>query len=173
MWLWLRRMFSPDSIGVSASFSEPWWRPTDAIAATSIARRVGLPARIVDILEGESLINDATGLLALQIGTAILVQNHVPTIASGVATLAWLIAGGIGLGLLVGWIVDRIERRIDDGPIEITLSILVHTPFISQQSLFTLPESWPLSFADCFSPGGAPRSSRPRSAFRFGLFGSP
>ena len=43
--------------------------PTDAIAATSIARRVGLPGRIVDILEGESLINDATGLLALQFAT--------------------------------------------------------------------------------------------------------
>ena len=99
--------------------------PTDAIAATSIARRVGLPSRIVDILEGESLLNDATGLLALQFGTAILVQKHVPTISSGILTLTWLIAGGIGLGLVVGWIVDRIERQIDDGPIEITLSILV------------------------------------------------
>src|SRR5260370_38520314 len=49
--------------------------PTDAIAATSIARRVGLPARIVDILEGESLINDATGLLALQFATAIVVER--------------------------------------------------------------------------------------------------
>ncbi len=46
--------------------------PTDAIAATSIARRVGLPSRIVDVLEGESLINDATGLLALQFTTVIV-----------------------------------------------------------------------------------------------------
>ncbi len=99
--------------------------PTDAIAATSIARRVGLPTRIVDILEGESLINDATGLLALQFAIAIVVQNRVPTFSTGILTFAWLIAGGIGLGLLVGWIVDYIERRIDDGPIEITLSILV------------------------------------------------
>src|SRR5215831_15281080 len=44
--------------------------PTDAIAATSIARRVGLPRRVLDILEGESLINDASGLLALQFATA-------------------------------------------------------------------------------------------------------
>ena len=49
----------------------------------------------------------------------------MPTVSSGILTLAWLIAGGIALGLLVGWIVDYIERRIDDGPIEITLSILV------------------------------------------------
>ncbi|HEX8984842.1 MAG TPA: Na+/H+ antiporter [Bryobacteraceae bacterium] len=99
--------------------------PTDAIAATSIARRIGLPGRIVDILEGESLINDATGLLALQFATGIVAQKLVPTVSSGILSFAWLIGGGIGLGLLVGWVVDAIERRIDDGPIEITLSILI------------------------------------------------
>ncbi len=99
--------------------------PTDAIAATSIARRVGLPRRIVDILEGESLINDATGLLALQFATAIVVKKQVPTLSSGVLTFAWLTIGGIGLGLLVGLIAYYIERRIDDGPIEITLSLLI------------------------------------------------
>jgi Na+/H+ antiporter len=99
--------------------------PTDAIAATSIARRVGLPGRIVDILEGESLINDATGLLALQFATAILVNRRVPTLSDGILTLTWLIVGGVGLGLLVGWIVDYVERQFDDGPIEITISILV------------------------------------------------
>ena len=99
--------------------------PTDAIAAASIARRVGLSGRIVDVLEGESLINDATGLLALQIATAIVVNHTVPTISSGILTLTWLIAGGVALGLLVGWIVDYIERQIEDGPIEITISIVV------------------------------------------------
>jgi CPA1 family monovalent cation:H+ antiporter len=101
--------------------------PTDAIAASSIARRIGLPSGIVDILEGESLINDATGLLALQFATVILVQKHVPAVSNGILTLAWLTAGGIGLGLLVGLVVDYIERRINDGPVEITLSIL--TPY--------------------------------------------
>jgi CPA1 family monovalent cation:H+ antiporter len=99
--------------------------PTDAIAATSIARRIGLPSRIVDILEGESLINDATGLLALQFATALIVSGRFPTLSGGFLTLLWLIVGGVGLGLLVGWIVDYFERRFDDGPIEITLSILV------------------------------------------------
>ena len=99
--------------------------PTDAIAATSIARRVGLPRRIVDILEGESLINDASGLLALQFATAIVVHKQVPTVSTGILTFAWLIAGGIALGLLVGFVAYYIERRIDDGPIEITLSILI------------------------------------------------
>src|SRR6266576_394536 len=69
--------------------------PTDAIAATSIAKRIGLPTRIVDILEGESLINDATGLLALQFATAIVVEKQVPTLSSGILAFAWLTAGGI------------------------------------------------------------------------------
>lgn len=99
--------------------------PTDAIAATSIARRVGLPRRIVDILEGESLINDATGLLALQFATAIVVHKQVPTVSTGILTFAWLTVGGIAVGLLVGLIAYYIERRVDDGPIEITLSILI------------------------------------------------
>lgn len=99
--------------------------PTDAIAATSIARRVGLPSRIVDILEGESLINDATGLLALNFATAMIVHDRMPTITMGTLTLLWLVAGGVALGLFVAFLIDRVERMIDDGPIEITLSILV------------------------------------------------
>jgi monovalent cation/hydrogen antiporter len=99
--------------------------PTDAIAATSIARRVGLPSRIVDILEGESLLNDASGLLALQFAIALVVDKHVPTVVGGIMTFAWLTIGGIAFGLIAGWIVDFVERRIDDGPIEIALSILV------------------------------------------------
>ncbi len=99
--------------------------PTDAIAAASIARRVGLPGRIVDILEGESIVNDATGLVALQFATGIVVQKYVPTVSSGILTFAWLTAGGIGLGLLIGLVVYYIERRINDGPIEIALSILI------------------------------------------------
>ena len=98
--------------------------PTDAIAAASIARRIGLPGRIVDILEGESLINDATGLLALEFAIAIVVHNRTPTISSGVLTLVWLIVAGVGIGVITGWIVYHIEQQIDDGPIEITLSIL-------------------------------------------------
>ncbi len=99
--------------------------PTDAIAATTIAKRIRLPHRIVDILEGESLVNDASGLLALEFATTIVVEREVPGAAAAILQFVWLVAGGIGLGLLTGWIVDRAERRIDDAPIEITLSILI------------------------------------------------
>jgi CPA1 family monovalent cation:H+ antiporter len=110
--------------------------PTDAIAAVAIARRVGLPSAIADTIEGESLINDATGLLALQFGIAILIHNQVPTLSSGLLTLTWLTAGGVGIGLLAGWLVDRIERRINDGPIEITISILApYTVYLAAQGV--------------------------------------
>ena len=98
---------------------------TDAIAATSIAKRVGLPQRVVDVLEGESLLNDATGLLALEFGLAIVVAGQTPTVSSGFLRLGYLTAAGIGVGLLIGVIIHWVEHHIDDGPIEITISIMV------------------------------------------------
>jgi Na+/H+ antiporter len=98
---------------------------TDAIAATSIAKRVGLPQGIVDILEGESLLNDASGLLALEFGVAMVVTGETPTLGAGLLRLGYLTIAGVVLGLLVGVVVEMIHKRIDDGPIEITLSIVV------------------------------------------------
>jgi hypothetical protein len=71
---------------------------TDAIAATSIAKKIGLPQGIVDILEGESLINDATGLLALEFAIAVVVEGRTPTISQGIFRLAYLTSAGLALG---------------------------------------------------------------------------
>lgn len=98
---------------------------TDAIAATSIARSIGLPRRIVDILEGESLLNDATGLLALELGVSIIMRGETPSVGSGIVRLLWLIVGGVGIGLLIGVIVGWLEKFIDDGPVEIVVSLVV------------------------------------------------
>src|SRR5258707_825752 len=98
---------------------------TDAIAATSIARRVGLPQRIVDILEAESLVNDGTGLLALQFGLLMLVTGRTPSVVEGVGRLVFLTGGGVLVGLAIGAVVAWFERWVDDGPIEIVISILV------------------------------------------------
>lgn len=98
---------------------------TDAIAATSIAKRVGLPRRIVDILEGESLTNDATGLVALEFAIALIVGGKTHTMASGLLWLAYVTIVGLAIGLAVALIVYRLERRLDDAPIEIVVSILV------------------------------------------------
>jgi Na+/H+ antiporter len=102
---------------------------TDTIAATSIARRLGLPRRMVDIIEGESLVNDATGLLALEFGVAMVVRNEIPTVFTGALRLTYLIAVGIAVGLLIALIVERVERYLDDGPIEIVLSVMI--PYIT------------------------------------------
>jgi CPA1 family monovalent cation:H+ antiporter len=103
--------------------------PTDAIAATAIAKRVGLPQRIVDILEGESLVNDATGLLALEFSTAFVVDSRIPSLESGLLRLAALVGGGIAVGLLTGKIVRLLEKYVDHAPIEITVSIV--TPYLA------------------------------------------
>ena len=98
---------------------------TDAIAATSIAKRVGLPKRIVDVLEGESLLNDATGLLALEFGTAMVVYGQTPSFISGVARFVYLGAVGVAIGVVLAMLVEWFERRVDDANIEITISIFV------------------------------------------------
>jgi Na+/H+ antiporter len=98
---------------------------TDAIAATSIARRVGLPQRIVDILEAESLVNDGTGLLALQFGLLMLMTGRTPSVVEGVGRLVFLTGGGVLVGLAIGAVVAWFEKWVDDGPIEIVISILV------------------------------------------------
>src|SRR5438874_4264634 len=136
--------------------------PTDAIAATSIAKRIGLPKRIVDILEGESLVNDATSLLALEFGLALLAGDQTPTIISGFLRVTYLTVAGIAIGLVIGVVVDWIEHRIDDGPIEIALSIL--TPYVAYLTADTLKASGVLAVVACglylsrksshfFSPG--------------------
>jgi monovalent cation/hydrogen antiporter len=98
---------------------------TDAIAATSIAKTLGLPRRIVDILEGESLLNDATGLLALEIGLAIIVKGDTPTVASGLFRLVYLVVGGLLIGLVIGVVVGWMEQFVDDGPVELVVSLVV------------------------------------------------
>jgi monovalent cation/hydrogen antiporter len=97
---------------------------TDAIAATAIARRIGLPRRLVDVLEGESLVNDASGLLALQLATAVVTTGHVPHFGERFERLAFLIASGIVIGLVIGKILRLIMLKIEAAPLEITVSLI-------------------------------------------------
>ena len=102
---------------------------TDAIAAAAIAQSVGLPKAIVEVLEGESLVNDATGLLALEFGLTLLLRGEAPAVGAGLLRLLWLIAGGLGAGLVTGWAVSWFEQWVEDGPIEIVVSLLV--PYVA------------------------------------------
>ena len=110
--------------------------PTDAVAAAAIASQVGLPRRIVDLLEGESLVNDATGLLALEFGLALVFGGAAPTVGTGLLRLGYLIVAGLGTGALIALVVDRIERWIDDGPIEISISLMVpYAAYLGAQAI--------------------------------------
>src|SRR6476469_5385022 len=102
--------------------------PPDAIAATAILRRLGVPHRIEAILEGESLVNDATALVALQFAIGALVTG---TFSPGYAAarFVWAAAAGIGIGLLVGVAMRWVQRHLNDPPIQIIFSLL--TPFIA------------------------------------------
>src|SRR6516164_5135589 len=102
--------------------------PPDAVAATAIIRRLGVPHRIQVILEGESLVNDATALVALQFAIAALITGTFsPAHAAG--RFVWAAAGGIGIGLLVGVAMRWVQSHLDNPPIQITFSLL--TPFIA------------------------------------------
>ena len=120
---------------------------TDAIAATSIATSIGLPRRIVDVLEGESLVNDATGLLALEFGLRLVIQGETPSVAGGLLRLVWLAGAGLGVGLAIGWIVAWCERWIDDGDIEIIISVVV--PYVAYLAAEGLKASGVLAVVAC------------------------
>src|SRR5580693_7719737 len=120
---------------------------TDAIAATAIAKRIGLPQRIVTVLEGESLVNDATGLLALQFGVALVVLGETPTLAGGFFRLIYLIGVGIAVGFVIALIVERLHRYLDDGPIEIILTIMV--PYAAYLAAEAVYASGVLSVVTC------------------------
>ena len=97
--------------------------PTDPLAATAIARRFGVPRKLVTIVEGESLVNDGTGLVLYRVAVAAVVTGSFS--ASYTGGLFMVVAGGgIAVGLLVGWIVRQIRRRLDNPPAEITISLL-------------------------------------------------
>jgi len=100
--------------------------PPDAIAATAIAERLRVPRRIVTVLEGESLVNDATALVAYRFAIAAVVTG---AFSLGHASLQFLIVcgGGILLGLIVGRLAEWFHKHVQDAPIEITVSLL--TPF--------------------------------------------
>ncbi|MBV8672570.1 MAG: Na+/H+ antiporter [Acidobacteriaceae bacterium] len=102
---------------------------TDAIAVSAIARRVGLPHQELSVIEGESLANDATGLLALQFTTALVVTGETPSLWQGVTQFLWLILAGIGAGLLIGALVNWFDRSIRDTALQ--LMVGVATPYFA------------------------------------------
>jgi monovalent cation/hydrogen antiporter len=97
--------------------------PTDPTAATSIAQRLGLPRRLIALIEGESLVNDGTALVAYRVAVVAVVSGSFSLVgASG--RFVFNVAGGIAVGLAVGYLIRQVRRRLDNPPVEITISIL-------------------------------------------------
>jgi monovalent cation/hydrogen antiporter len=97
--------------------------PTDPVAASTVARRMAVPRRIVSIIEGESLVNDGTALVAYRVAVAAAVGGSFSLLDAGLEFAAGAI-GGVLIGLAVGWVISEVRRRLDDVPVEITISLL-------------------------------------------------
>ncbi len=102
--------------------------PPDAVAPLSIARRLQMPRRILVVLEGEGLANDATALILYRFAV-VAVSLGVFSPGGAAMTFAAIVGGEILWGIGVGWLMLRLRRWVHDTRIEITLSIL--TPFLA------------------------------------------
>jgi monovalent cation/hydrogen antiporter len=102
--------------------------PPDAVAPLAIARRLGLPRRIVVILEGEGLANDASALILYRFAVAA-VSGGMFSFSHAGGTFLLIVGGELLWGVIVGWLMLRLRRWVADPRIEIVLSVL--TPFLA------------------------------------------
>ena len=98
--------------------------PTDALAATAVFRRIPIPRRIVALVEGESLFNDATALVAYR-SAVVATASGAFVLANALAGFAVAAVGGIAIGLIVGWLAVQLYRRLSDPPVEVVISLVI------------------------------------------------
>src|SRR6266498_1878831 len=102
--------------------------PPDAVAALSVTQSLRVPRRIIVILEGESLVNDATAFIAFRFAVAAVMTG---AFSLGQASLQFLFVatGGVCVGLAVGWLATQVQKRLDDPPVQTMFSLL--TPYLA------------------------------------------
>src|SRR6267378_951372 len=102
--------------------------PPDAVAALAVTQHLRVPRRIIVILEGESLINDATSFISFRFAVAAVMTG---AFSLGQASLQFLLvaAGGICVGLAIGWLATQVQKRLDDPPVQTMFSLL--TPYVA------------------------------------------
>ena len=105
--------------------------PPDAIAATAVFERLEVPRRIVTILEGESLVNDTVALVAYRFAIAAVVTGSFSATTAALQLPA-VALGGAAIGAAVGLGVDWILRRLDNPPVQVTITLLA--PFLAYLS---------------------------------------
>ena len=99
--------------------------PPDAIAATTIARQLNLPRRLVIIFEGESLVNDATALTAYRLAVAAVGVSGAFNPGEAAVSFVTVAVGGAIVGLVVGWVASWLLSLLEDPPVEVLISLLV------------------------------------------------
>ncbi|MFL6104477.1 MAG: Na+/H+ antiporter [Actinomycetes bacterium] len=113
-----------DGLGWAAAFAlGAIVSPTDPLAATAIGRRLGVPRRLLTVLEGESLVNDATALVAYRLAVAAAASGTFVAWRAGLSFVVGA-AGGVAVGLVVGWVVAEVRRRLEDPVVEIVVSVV-------------------------------------------------
>ena len=110
----------PAAIALGAIVSPP-----DAIAATSIARRLNLPRRLVLVFEGESLVNDATALTIYRLAVVAALGTGAFSLGGAAVSFVTIAVGGAVVGLVVGWLAVWLLSLLDDPPVEVLVSLLV------------------------------------------------
>ena len=105
--------------------------PTDPVSASAILQRLGAPERIVTILEGESLVNDATAITAYAIAIAAVESGRFSA-AHAVGTFVFEVAVGTALGLTAAWLVARLRRGFTDAEVQLAFTLL--TPYVAYVS---------------------------------------
>ena len=97
--------------------------PTDPIAATSIGRRLGVPRRLITVIESEGLLNDASALVFYRTAVVATVAGTFSLWEAGIQLVVNPL-GGIAIGLVVGYLVRQVRRRLNDPPTEITVALI-------------------------------------------------
>ena len=111
--------------------------PPDAVAAIAILRRVHVPKRIVQILEGETLLNDATGLVFYQLAIIALVTGHFSPVEAS-RDFLWMITGGPVIGIAMGYCFTKIFGLIQERSVEILSTFLIpYLAYFLAESLHT------------------------------------
>lgn len=103
--------------------------PTDAVAATAVGRRVGLPPRVMAVLEGESLVNDASALVVLRSAVAGIAAASSFSLGRTAVEFGWAVLGAVVIGGVIGWLTVLLRQRLDDPVLNTTISFAV--PFIA------------------------------------------
>jgi monovalent cation/hydrogen antiporter len=102
--------------------------PPDAVAALTVTKDLRVPRKIIVILEGESLVNDATSFIAFRFAVAAVLTGSF-SLAQASGKFLVVAAGGIAVGLAVGWLATQVQKRLDDPPVQTMFSLL--TPYVA------------------------------------------